>query len=216
MSTDTRFVFGPRDRRGFVLGLRIGQVAILAVGGATVLSVVMATQASPVALVAVVVLAFAAGVAAFLPLHGRGIDEWAPAITHFVLSGHRTWRSPQPHQGQRLLVSSRSEVVVTPRQPAFPPILRHCTIQAVAVPRGTLGVVRDRERGTWTAVLQLRGSSYALLDSSEKTRRMAAWGVVQERPRPPRDPDQRPPAGGAQPAGASRRGGPRPPGEAKH
>jgi hypothetical protein len=179
MSTNTRYVFGPRDRRGFLLGLRLGQLAILATGAALVLGIVMATRASVIALVAVMAVAIVAGLAALLPVHGRGLDEWAPAAAHFTISGRRAWRSPQPRDAQHLAIARGCPVVVIPEQPAFPLVLRGCTIQAVSVPRGKLGVVKDPGRGTWTGVLRLQGSSYVLLDTAEKARRMAAWGVVQ-------------------------------------
>jgi hypothetical protein len=178
VSSDIRFLFGPRDRRGVLLGLRAGQIAILAVGGLAALGVVMATQASPLALVFVVMSGAGSLTAAFLPVSGRGLDEWAPAAAHHVSGGWRPWRSGSLAQRRPILVSAGGQARVLTEQPDFPHPLRTCTIESVPVPRGQLGIVKDAGRGTWTAVLRLRGSTYALLDPAEKGRRLEEWGVV--------------------------------------
>ena len=179
MSADARFVFGPRDRRGVLLGLRLGQLVILFGGGVTVLAIVMATRASPLSLVAVAALLTVAGSAAFVPVAGRGVDEWLPALAHFALTGRRVWRSRQPRRGQRLLATRRGEARVVDGQPDLPPVLRGCTLLGVPVSRGLLGVVKDARLATWTAVLRVRGSGFVLLDATEKAGRMAGWGAVQ-------------------------------------
>ena len=179
MSAEVRFVFGPRDRRGFLLGLRFGQLAILLSGGVAALAIVLASRASTLALTAVAVVVTAAAMAAFVSLAGRGVDEWALPLAHFVLIGRRTWRPRQPRRGRQLLVTLRGEVRVVDEQPELPPALRGCTFLQVPVARGLLGVVRDSRLATWTAVLRVHGSGFALLDDSEKAGRMAAWGAVQ-------------------------------------
>ena len=179
MSAEVRFVFGPRDRRGLLLGLRLGQLAILLAGGVAALAIVLASRASTLALTAVAVVLTAAATAAFVPLAGRRLDEWALPLAHFVLTGRRTWRPRQPRRGRRLLVTPRGEVRVVDEQPEPPPALRGCTFLQVPVARGLLGVVRDSRLATWTAVLRVHGSGFALLDDLEKAGRMAAWGAVQ-------------------------------------
>lgn len=179
MSAGTRYLFGPRDQRGVIAGLRWGQIGILVGGGGCALALVMASRASLAALTAVgLVLVFSAA-CAFVPVAGRSLDEWAPAVAHYLLTGRRTWRSPQPHRGQRLVVGTQGEVRILAEQPAFPPGLRYCSLLSVQVPRGELGMVKDARLRTWTAVLRVSGSSFALLDGEEKARRMAAWGAVQ-------------------------------------
>ena len=164
MSAGTRYLFGPRDQRGVIAGLRWGQIGILVGGGGCALALVMASRASLAALTAVgLVLVFSAA-CAFVPVAGRSLDEWAPAVAHYLLTGRRTWRSPQPHRGQRLVVGTQGEVRILAEQPAFPPLLRYCSILSVQVPRGELGVVKDARLRTWTAVLRVSGSSFALLD----------------------------------------------------
>ncbi|HBV94703.1 MAG TPA: hypothetical protein DEG26_08445 [Chloroflexi bacterium] len=176
---EPRVVFGPRDQHGLILGLRAGQIGILLCGVLLALGAITASQANPLAILAVLALAVLSGAAALMPVGGRGVDEWVPVVIRHLLGHPATWRSIQPSRGQRVSAGPTSEPRLIPAQPSFPPMLRHCSVLAVPVPRGELGVVRDTQLGTWTAVLRVRGSSFALLDSSEKARRMAAWGVAQ-------------------------------------
>jgi hypothetical protein len=176
---EPRVVFGPRDQHGLILGLRAGQIGILVCGVLLALGAITASQANPLAILAVLALAVLTGAAALMPVGGRGVDEWGPVVIRHLLGHPATWRSTQPSRGQRVSAGPTGEPLLIPAQPSFPPMLRHCSVLAVPVPRGELGVVRDTQLGTWTAVLRVRGSSFALLDSSEKARRMAAWGVAQ-------------------------------------
>jgi len=178
-STEIRYHFGPRDRRGLLLGVRLGQIAILATGAFLGLVVLLGAHGSAAGLLALLLVVGLTVSAAFMPISGRALDEWLPAVLHFLLHGRRTWRSPQSRRGQVLRTTRGGEARVIAEQPAFPPVLRDCTILAVPVPRGELGVAKDRRRGTWTAVLRVRGTSFALADSGEKGRRMGAWGAIQ-------------------------------------
>jgi hypothetical protein len=178
-SSDVRYHFGPRDRRGLLLGVRLGQIAILGTGAFVGMIVLLGAHDGAGGVLALLLVVGVTATAAFVPISGRALDEWLPAVLHFLLHGRRTWRSPQPGRGQVLRTMPGGEARVLAEQPAFPPVLRDCSILAVPVPRGELGVVKDARRGTWTAVLRVRGTSFALTDSGEKARRMGAWGAVQ-------------------------------------
>jgi hypothetical protein len=179
MSSDVRYHFGPRDRRGVLLGIRLGQIAILVTGAIVAMVVLLGAHGSGGGMLALLLVVGLTATAAFVPISGRALDEWLPTVLHFLLHGRRTWRSPQPRRGQVLRTTPGGKARVLAEQPAFPPVLHDCTILAIPVPRGELGVAKDARRGTWTAVLQVRGTSFALTDSGEKARRMGAWGAVQ-------------------------------------
>ena len=70
--------FGPRDQHGLILGLRAGQIGILLCGVLLALGAVTASQAHPLAILAVLALAVLSGAAALMPVGGRGVDEWVP------------------------------------------------------------------------------------------------------------------------------------------
>lgn len=63
---------------------------------------------------------------------------------------------------------------------AMPPPLRNLVILEVPVGDGrtTIGVVKDVKNGLYTAVLAVRGDSFALLEGGEKARRLQAWADV--------------------------------------
>jgi hypothetical protein len=56
-----------------------------------------------------------------------------------------------------------------------PPTLRGVSILAAPVPSSPaeMGVVKDAAAGTYTAVIAVRGSGFALLDDHDKARRLA-------------------------------------------
>ncbi|PZR78653.1 MAG: hypothetical protein DLM65_12390 [Candidatus Aeolococcus gillhamiae] len=105
-------------------------------------------------------------------------------LVRFLGAGTREWRSPLPHSGRLLVRDHRGgALAVLPAQPAFPPVLNDCLLLSVAVPRGQLGVIHDRRRGTYTAVIRVRdrddgSSSFGLLDNETKASRMAGWGAA--------------------------------------
>jgi hypothetical protein len=63
---------------------------------------------------------------------------------------------------------------------SMPPPLRNLVILEVPVGdgRGTVGVIKDVKSGLYTAVLAVRGDSFALLEGNEKERRLQAWADV--------------------------------------
>ncbi|MBJ7595990.1 MAG: hypothetical protein JF886_14250 [Candidatus Dormibacteraeota bacterium] len=174
MSEGARYSFGARDRSGVVVGLRVGQLAVLASGAGAAMLLMLASHGSfPVGALAAATLLVAVG-CAVLPVGGRAVDEWCPVLLRWMLSG-RAWRSTAPAEGE--LVTAR-ELLVDP-QPSLPPTLRGVTILSVRIAGGAcIGVVRDPRRRTFTAVIRVRGSSYALLSDREKSVQLAAWGTA--------------------------------------
>lgn len=82
-SPDAPYRLGRAERRGAVLGLRVGQ-ALAAALGATVLVVGVGTQSVAGAVLGVVA-ALAAVVVVTVTVAGRGVDEWVPVVVaHLV------------------------------------------------------------------------------------------------------------------------------------
>ena len=102
MSMDIRYHFGPRDRRGVLLGIRLGQIAILATGAFAGMVVLLGARGSAGGLLALLLVVGLTATLAFVPISGRALDEWLPAFVHFLLHGKRMWRSPQPRRGRVL------------------------------------------------------------------------------------------------------------------
>lgn len=168
-----RYRFGPLERRGVLLGLRRPQLAIISIGA---LSVILVLTASPSGrgIVVATVLVCAALLLSFVPLSGRTVDEWIPIALGWALTGitgrHR-FVTARPTRGQTYKLDP---------QPDWPPALKGLVLLAAAAPGSAtgIGVIKDRKAGSFTGVLRVRASSFALLDGPEKARRLAMWAGI--------------------------------------
>jgi hypothetical protein len=206
MTTESRrFVFGPLERRGLLLGLVPSQLLSLATGiGLALIVVNLRPDGLGVLSGLIVTIGGVAG--ACLPLAGRPPASWlpvalawltrrsaGPALNAAPLIGH-PWRQPMdpspgiptsiPNRrssGRRERAATRAPRAPTSRVRAGSASLAE-GVEVLAVPalcgQPALGVLRDRRAGTWTAALPVRGGSFALLDPVDKERRLATWGSV--------------------------------------
>lgn len=167
----SRFRFSPRPRRALVVGWRPGQVLIVAASLASALAALRGLSGAAALLAAAACLT--AGVlGAVLPVRGRTLDEWGPAVASFApvvarrLRGAAVW--PRP--------ASAGRPATTPGCRAF----RGLVLEDLAVsgPRGErarLGVVRDLRSQALSAVLPVASDGFALLGEAERQRRVDAW-----------------------------------------
>jgi hypothetical protein len=176
-----------------IAGWRGGQIGSVA-GGLIV--GVLALRSRPTAggvLVAVVIIT--AGVAlAFWPINGRTSEQWLPVVGRLVLAratggGRQVARVPGAGHvadvGRHDAGQSVSVATASPgrgrtggRRTPF------SGLEIVAVPLGPerwgteMGMVVDRAARTATAVLAVRGHSFALLGPDEQDSTIAAWARV--------------------------------------
>jgi hypothetical protein len=162
-SPELRFRFAPRESRGLLLGLRPRQLVLLAVAG---IAVVAGATMGAAGLVAGALLACVLAFACFVPVGGRSAEEWAPIALRWLWRGAagRRWRGGP--------AADESDGIT------LPPPLDALTILAVTDTGRTVAVAADRRRGTYTAVLAVRGRTFALLEASDKVRRVSAWGAA--------------------------------------
>lgn len=173
MSVDApRYQFGPLERAGFVAGLTLGQVGVIA--GTLVVAVVVVRADATGRGFATAALILAAGAAgAFWRVAGRTPQEWLPVACGWVLQraqgGHR-YRSAMPLLG---LIDGQPV-------PVPPATLTGVRILAESLPPSgqRIGVIHDARAGTYAAVLAVRGRSFELAGMEEKTRRLEAWGSI--------------------------------------
>jgi hypothetical protein len=171
--TEVRYQFGPLERRGLIGTMRPGQLLVL---GASVLLTIMVVETlrSGAGLALGALLLTVGGLASFVPVGGRTLNEWVPVVASFFgrkLIGRDRWRSGAPEAGTRF---RGGEIPVRPPDPIG-------RVELLAFPfRGVeLGVLADRSNGTYTAVIQARARSFVLLDPQDKAQRLAGWaGVV--------------------------------------
>ena len=167
VSTVPMVRMGPRESRGFVLGLRIPQVVLILMGvGSLAGGLAAGSQWSVLGV---------AGTATFvamalLPVRGRQLDEYVPVLFNLIVqqwNGEDVFRGGvfrEDRQGPRL---------------RLPGTLAHLDILEFDAGDGELiGVVKDPRAGTYTAVLECRGLTFPLLDSATKARYIAGFGQM--------------------------------------
>jgi hypothetical protein len=189
-----RYRFSPLERRGVVAGWRGGQIASVA---ASLVVGVLAVRSRPsVAGVLLAAAALGAGLAlAFWPIEGRTGEQWLPLVVRWAWSastGSRLQLAPGPRRGH--LATSGPEgsdpdgPTVTPPRASFGSRGRRTVFDGVEVTgtpfgpdRSTtreIGVVINGPGRTATAVLAVRGHSFALLGPRDQDAQIAAWARV--------------------------------------
>ncbi len=140
------FVFGPRDRRGLVAGVRTGQVLLVAAAlSAAVVLVRGGGRAGLAGALGVVVLAAGLG---FWPVAGRTLDQWLPLALRHLAARARGAHAALFAGLETATLDSGGRV---------------------------LGVIVDRARATASAAIAVGGATFALLEPDERLRRIAAW-----------------------------------------
>ena len=175
MSTERRYRFGPLERRGVVGPLRIGQVLLLACAATGALACVYLIKGWPGMVLALILLG-AGAVAISLPFEGRTAEEWAPVALRWALRRGEErggYRSRSPFGGHR----SAGDGSLEP-SPSLPKALGGIEMLEVPYAGGTVGVIRDRAAGTYTAAIAVRAGAFGLSDASEQERKLDAWGSV--------------------------------------
>jgi hypothetical protein len=162
--------YGPLERRGWLFGIRGPQFVLVAVGLAGAVAIVNVSRSWWGALAAATWTLLWAGLA-FLPLAGRGVDEWAGVVASYLWRrgrGRHRWRSAYPLLGYR---SDEDRALVVP-----PPTLDGVEILEVPFGAGAIGVVCDRRAGTYSCLLLVHGTGFLLADDGERQRRIDAYG----------------------------------------
>jgi hypothetical protein len=167
---ETGYRYGPLERRGWLFRVRGTQFLTAAAGpvGAVILVNVSRNLWGALAAVAWALLWIGL---AFLPLAGRGIDEWAGVVAGFGwrrLSGRHRWQSAYPLLGFR---SDDDRATVLP-----PPTLTDVEILEYPFGGSAVGIVCDRRRAVYSCLLIVHGSGFLLADDVERDRRVEAYG----------------------------------------
>jgi Putative type VII ESX secretion system translocon, EccE len=169
VSDSPRYRFGALERRGVLLGLRPGQLILVAAAAILVVAVARSTSTAT-ALASMLLITAITAFVVFVPISGQTVEERFPVsarwIIHRARGAHR-FSSSSPLSGDPIA------------QPQFPGALAGVSIVGCELgTSGALGVIKDRRAGTFTAVLSVSGSSFALLDPEEKARRLSSWGTL--------------------------------------
>jgi len=154
-----RYRFGPRERSGALAGFRAGQILTVALGLVAGVLVLRSRPDATSVGVALLMLVLCAALATW-PLAGRTGDQWIPVVVRWStrrVGGRGPWRGRR--RGQRRMDSLSG-------------------LRLLSVGQRDMGVVHDVRGRTLTAVLSLRGQSFALLGPDDQDRRVAGWSAV--------------------------------------
>ncbi len=172
MTSDTRYIFGPLERRALLMGLRGEQVAVFGLTLVLVLAA-MWTVPAPGNVGISFLLAGTAAAVCFIPVAGRTVEQWTPIALRWTwqrATGRHQFRSHAPTRGH----ASDGALTLD-----LPESLSGLSILSAPVAAGSeIGVIHDRRADTYTGVMAVQGSAFALLESSDKQRLLAGWDDV--------------------------------------
>jgi hypothetical protein len=150
--------FNPPDRTGWLLGL--GGPQVVALGGAVVVAVLLASAHAPLPVLAAPIALGAA--LAFTRVGGQPLLEAAPPAIDWLARRARRehrWLAPLP-------------LPVDGLTPPLPPGLAG----QVLLNAGGVAVVCDRRTGRYSATIRVTGGGFALAERVEQERLLAGWG----------------------------------------
>jgi hypothetical protein len=173
-----RYSFDPLERRGVLLGLQPGQIAVAA-SGVILAWTAARTLPTPAGVVSAVSVAVMAALATLVTKDGQPVPTWAAIAARWLLGGLK---------GAVLSTAPERGTVLQPRSTAAP-VRRHHRrdgplkgVEIVDLPaepgEAPLGAVLDRTYGTLSSVVPVRGGPFALMEPSEQARRLELWRVT--------------------------------------
>jgi hypothetical protein len=195
-----RYHFPPLERRGVIAGWRGGQIGVVA--ASLVVGVFTLRSRPSIVGVLAALLSVAAGMAlAFWPVQGRTGEQWLPLLVRWWWAGStgtRRQHAPGPGAGLRASVDPDPDPDPgTVRLDAWTSghrsgrnVFEGVSVVAASAAHdrsssnrvnGTgdvVGVIIDRPCRTATAVLAVRGHSFALLGPGDQDSRIGAWARV--------------------------------------
>ena len=183
-----RYRFPPLERRGVIAGWRGGQVGTVAAGLVLAVLTVRSAPSVPGVLVSVVVVGGSVALA-FWPVAGRTGEQWLPVVARWGwagATGRRLQSHPGPAAGLRLEVAADgtpARIAAGPgsSRPGSATVFAGLHLISSAGPGSDgdgIGMVVDDRARTVTAVLAVRGHSFALSGPGEQDARVSAWARV--------------------------------------
>jgi len=181
--SEATYRFAPHPSGGFMLGLRIPQLAGFILTGGVALGALRLGGIGGLAL-ALLFLALAAGVL-LVPVRGHTLEQWAPLTVRFLLgryTGRARFQAQRAQLGHIVTLPSGG---LDPRPTAepwsLPGELADIELlegELARYDRARFGVVKDTRARTYTAALRVRGRAFALLGPDEQEQRLADYGAV--------------------------------------
>ena len=175
--------FAPHPSSGFLLGLRVPQLAGLIAAGAAALGALHVGGVGGLAL-GVLVLALAAAVL-LLPVRGQTVEQWAPLAVRFLWGrwgGRARFRAQRAQLGHVVALPAGGldpqRAVEAFSLPAELADLEFLEGALVRYEGARFGAVKDTRARTFTAALRVQGQAFALLGAAEREQRLEDYGAV--------------------------------------
>jgi len=167
--TGRLYRLSPPDRTGFMFGLGLAQLALVATG--VVVGSVLMVMVSVPAGIGVLLLGALLGL---FKMHGASVVDLAPQGVRFLrqrAGGESTWFSTVPLLGgddraAPSVLADQDVIVVDPGPLGLGP------------PGADIAISRDRKAGTYSATLRVAGRQFALIDQSEQDWLVSQWGTA--------------------------------------
>src|SRR5215210_3411000 len=183
MAQETTYRYGPLERGGVMLGLRVPQLVGFVVAG--MIGLGFLNQANFLGLLlAVATIAVAAGIL-LVPIRGHTIEEWTPLTIRFFVgrfSRKARFRAQLAQVGHVVRVPEGGLEPERPEEPKSVPAelagLESLEGELARYEGALMGVVVDRKAKTFTAALRCQGQAFALLGAEEREQRLADYGGV--------------------------------------
>ena len=184
MPEETSYRYGPLERGGVMLGLRLPQLVGFVIAGVIGLIFLNGVGGFGGLLLAIATLAVAAGLL-IVQVRGHTIEEWTPLTVRFLggrLSGKARFRAQLAKVGHVVQVPDGG---LQPEQPDDPKSIP-AELAAIEFLEGELaryrgalmGVAVDRTARTFTATMRCQGQAFALLGAEEREQRLGDYGGV--------------------------------------
>ena len=179
--SEASYRFAPHPGGGFILGLRVAQLAGLIVALALALASLRLGGLGALAL-AIGVAGLVAGVV-MVPIRGQTLEQWTPVVLRFLVGrGRSRFRAQSAQVGHVVRLASGG---LDP-QPVAPPHDRPSELADVellecglsAYDGALLGVAKDRRAGTYTAAVRVACRAFELLSPDERRQRLEEYGGV--------------------------------------
>lgn len=173
-----RYSFDPLERRGVLLGLQPGQIAVAA-SGVLLAWTAARTLPSPAGAVCAVSVAIMAALGSVVTKDGHSVPAWAAIAFRWRLGRLK---------GAVLSAAPERGTVFQPRS-AGAPVRRHRRsdgplrgVEILDLPSepgdAPFGAILDRTYGTLSSIVRVRGGPFALMEPSEQARRLELWRVT--------------------------------------
>jgi hypothetical protein len=175
--------FGPLERGGVFLGLRVSQLVGFVIAGLLGLGFLQHASFTGL-LLATATIAAAAGIL-LVPIRGHTIEQWTPLTVRFLIgrwSQAARFRAQLADVGHVVRIPAGGLNPEQPQDPRSVPAelvgLEFLEAELGRYEGARMGVVVDRQAKTFTAALRCQGQAFALLGDEQREQRLADYGGV--------------------------------------